>query len=211
MTKASAEVHHYEHEEYVQNRQHHRAEQASPNFQRSLSEHGAEQQVRNLAEGRDDGRSEGAATSKTAQSTSDFLKELGISKLKSNCPMSQRACMDHDDTVWWQLVGGNLPEAVREWVELQCFTECDDLKEAATVQTYPICVEAAVIFARGSDCKEGTGNFLSLVQMHKLIWLKLWAKKDHLKLWCRVQRPLTKQLLPQCHSSPIFILRCLLQ
>lgn len=162
MLKARAEVHHHKHKEFAQIQAHHRAEQASFDLQRSL----AEQRGKDLAEEPGDERPEGAATTKTVQTASEYIKELGITKLKCNCPISQQVCLDHDDTVWWQLVVGNLPEAAREWVELQRFTECDNAKEAATVQTYPIRAEAAVIFARVRDGKEGTGNFLSLVQMH---------------------------------------------
>lgn len=109
------------------------------------------------------------------------MAQLGISKLKSNCPVSKRACVDHDASLWWALVVGNLPTPVQEWIEEQEFTECDDLREAATVQVRPIRVEAAVVFARGSTFKEGTGHFLSLVQMHKLISLKNFGQERPLE------------------------------
>ena len=76
-------------------------------------------------------------------SAKDYGKQLGISKLNSNCPISQQACQNPEAEIWWQLAVGNPPDAVSKEIELQGFSECDDLKEAATVQPYPIRVEAA--------------------------------------------------------------------
>lgn len=54
---------------------------------------------------------------------------------------------------------GNPPDAAgREWVELQGFAECDNFKEAAAVQTYPIRVEATVISARRGDATGHSGK-----------------------------------------------------
>ena len=128
-----AEVHRNEHK-FTQTQIHHRAEQASFNLQRSLSEYEGEQQAKDLAEALADVRLEATTSTETVLSVKVFVKELGRSKLKSDCPISQRVCLDHGDTVWWQMVVGNLPDAVRDWVELQGFSECDGLKEAATAQ-----------------------------------------------------------------------------
>ena len=175
LQKAKMEVHHCEHKVMVQNEASTKAEQAGRNLARRLSEFQAEDnanmvaQMQQEAEAARLSKENGEAPNLAPLSPEAAVAQLGIYKLKSNCPVSKRACFDHDASLWW--VVGNLPTPVQEWIEEQEFTECDDLREAATVQVHPIRVEAAVVFARGSTFKQGTGHFLSLVQMHKLISL----------------------------------------
>ena len=183
LQKSKMEVHHCEHEAMLQKKASTKAEQAGRDLARSLSEFQAEEnanmvsQIQHEAEAARLAKERADASNLVPLSPSAFVAQLGVSKLKSNCPISKRTCDDHDASLWWALVVGNLSIPVQEWIEDQEFTECDDLREAATVQVHPIRVEAAVVFARGSTFKEGTGHFLSLVQMHKLISLKNFGQE----------------------------------
>ena len=96
LLKQRSVVHHHEREEFARTRVHHQAEQARFNLQKSLAAHEAEHQEKELAERGVDTCSESNASTKTVLSAKDYVKSLGMSKLKSNCPIFQEACRDHD-------------------------------------------------------------------------------------------------------------------
>lgn len=103
-------VHHHEHEEFAQSKVKLEAEQAMQNLKMNMENNLAEHRGKDLAKQNVEIRSETSA--KTVLPAKDYVKSLGISKLKSSCPTSQQARRDHDAATWWELAVGELPEKV---------------------------------------------------------------------------------------------------
>ena len=106
LQKAKLEVHHFEHEVVIQKEASAKAEQAGHNLARSLSEFQAEAKAHNEAKSQQaaEEAEEAKAEDFVPLTPSQFIAQLGISKLKSNCQYPEervKPTMRHCGGDWW--------------------------------------------------------------------------------------------------------------
>jgi hypothetical protein len=66
-------------------------------------------------------------------------------------------------------------EKAWKFISEQGWEDCEELADAASARNFPAREEAAVVFARGcEDIREGTADFISLKNTHRLICLKVF-------------------------------------